>query len=219
MHVGCCVNGKARLACSTRTKGQHCSQPSALLSIYEEQIAAYLEVFHIPEDYQEKIMEAHRRLQSAYDDVCRETSRLEARLQRVRDLYELGDISKDEYVRKREAIHKELRALTPPEDNSESLDRLAGFLGNVSKAWGAADQEQRNRLARCLFEELWIKDKEVVAVKPRPELEPFFRLNYEEFVTTNNEGATPKGFHPPCAIHRLFGRDPVPSGFTARCGA
>jgi len=35
------------------------------------------------------------------------------------------------------------------------------------------------RLARCLFQEVWIKDKEVVAVKPHPELKPFFDLNYE----------------------------------------
>jgi hypothetical protein len=36
-----------------------------------------------------------------------------------------------------------------------------------------------------------------VAVKPQPEFEPFFRLNYEaylaESVTGNNEVATPRG--------------------------
>jgi hypothetical protein len=29
---------------------------------------------------------------------------------------------------------------------------------------------------------IWVKDKQVVAVKPRPELEPFFRLSYEEWL-------------------------------------
>jgi hypothetical protein len=33
-------------------------------------------------------------------------------------------------------------------------------------------------------------------VKPRPEFEPFFELNYEEFVMRNNELATPRGFDP-----------------------
>jgi len=41
-----------------------------------------------------------------------------------------------------------------------------------------------------LFEEIWIKDKEVVFVKPRPELDPFFRLNYEEFTKKAFEGVT-----------------------------
>lgn len=45
-----------------------------------------------------------------------------------------------------------------------------------------ANQEQRSKLARTLFQEVWIKDKQVVAVKPQPEFEPFFQLNYQEFV-------------------------------------
>jgi hypothetical protein len=49
-------------------------------------------------------------------------------------------------------------------------------------AWDSATERQRNRLARCLFDEIWLKDKAVVAVKPRAEFEPFFRLNYEELV-------------------------------------
>ena len=40
--------------------------------------------------------------------------------------------------------------------------------------------EQRNKLARCLFEEVWLEDKTVVAVKPKPEPDPFFRLNYQK---------------------------------------
>ena len=50
----------------------------------------------------------------------------------------------------------------------------------MATAWESATAEQQNKLARALFEEIWIKDKEVVFVKPRPELDPFFRLNYEE---------------------------------------
>lgn len=75
---------------------------------------------------------------------------------------------------------------------------------DVAWAWDAADQGQRNKLARCLFEEVWLKDKQVVAVKPRSEFEPFFRLNYGEFVKENIELATRGGFEPP--ISGLTGR-------------
>jgi hypothetical protein len=37
---------------------------------------------------------------------------------------------------------------------------------------------------------VWLEDRAVIAVKPRPELEPFFRLNYEEFVARNIEDET-----------------------------
>jgi hypothetical protein len=62
-----------------------------------------------------------------------------------------------------------------------ALDRLAEFLSDVTKAWKEANQEQRNRLGRQLFDEIWVKDKQVIAVKPRPELKLFFQLSYEEW--------------------------------------
>ena len=51
---------------------------------------------------------------------------------------------------------------------------------DLRPTWTAATQEQRNKLARALFDQVWVEDDVVVAVKPGPELEPFFQLNYEE---------------------------------------
>jgi len=56
---------------------------------------------------------------------------------------------------------------------------MAQFLASVADAWREADQKQRNKLARVLFEEIKLgSGGGVVAVKPRPELEPFFQLSY-----------------------------------------
>ena len=62
------------------------------------------------------------------------------------------------------------------------MEKLAEFLASIGSSWDEANQEQRNKLTRCLFQEVWVKGKEVLAVKPQPELLPFFELNYEEFV-------------------------------------
>ena len=86
---------------------------------------------------------------------------------------------------------KRLDALAPKLVETDHLDKLATFLGDVSSAWDVATQEQRNKLVRALFDEVWVEDKTVVAVKPLPELDPFFRLNYEEFVKENIEGGAP----------------------------
>jgi len=75
-------------------------------------------------------------------------------------------------------LQDELARLVPDGSKPDALERLARFLTNVAEAWTVADQEQRNRLARALFEEIWVKDKKVVAVVPRPELEPFFALRH-----------------------------------------
>ena len=87
-----------------------------------------------------------------------------------------------------------LRALTPPETKAKVLERLAEFLEDVPKAWKEANQEQKNKLARQLFDEIWVKDKQVIAVKPRPELKPFFQLSYEKWLKKfESENSTPLG--------------------------
>ena len=63
---------------------------------------------------------------------------------------------------------------------------LSSALDDSEKKWFVASVLRHlNQVPEKFFEPM---DKVVVAVKPRPELEPFFRLNFEEFVTQNIEG-------------------------------
>jgi DNA invertase Pin-like site-specific DNA recombinase len=172
------AHGRIRLGCSTRLKGGNCPQVSGYLDIYEQQLQAYLEAFHIPEDYQEKIFEAHQKLQSAYSDVDKQRTRIKAALQRLEDLYQWGHKSKQEYLAEYNSLRQELELLEPT-PGAQNLDKLAQFLKNVALAWKEANQEQRNRLAHQLFESVWIKDQKVLAVTPRPELRSFFDLEYQ----------------------------------------
>lgn len=76
-------------------------------------------------------------------------------------------------------LQKQLRQLAPAEEKVKNLDQLAHFLGHVSDAWKAGTQEQLNRMANVLFEQIWIEDSRVTEVKPREELKPFFQLSFE----------------------------------------
>ena len=180
--------GEPRLGCYSRQRGLGCTQRSASLSVYEDQILAYLSTFQVPEDYRKGIVEAHRKLEAAYSDSEEQRSQLELQLKRARELFEWGDYTRAECRSRRDDIVRQLDLLIPNPAGPEHLEGLARFLADVPSAWSAARQEQRNRLARCLFDQVWVEDKAVVAVKPRPELEPFFRLNYEDFVSENIEG-------------------------------
>ncbi|MDM7999668.1 MAG: recombinase family protein [Dehalococcoidia bacterium] len=170
--------GRVRLACNGRIKSDKCSQPSTFLDIYERQLVEYLRVFNIPEDYRGRLLEVHKKLQSAYD-VDLQRSALEARLKRVKEMYEWGHKTKAEYQADYAAIKRELQQLPQEPNNAQVLERLALFLRDIVVAWETATQEQRNRLATCLFEAVWIKDKKVVAVTPQPDFKPFFDLQYE----------------------------------------
>lgn len=180
IHISCVKNGKPRMGCYNRAKGWDCRQKSAPLDLYEQQVRAYLEMFVIPEDYQHKILDMHKKLQQSYD-IEKEQKQLQSKLQRLKDLYKWGDISREDYQREKEETVSQLTKLIPFNVSTELLKKFAEFLANVTIAWDQANNEQRNKIARCLFQEVWIKDKEVVAVKPQPEFEPFFKLNWEEF--------------------------------------
>lgn len=136
--------------------------------------------FVIPEDYQKRILEAHRKLEKAYSETEDHEKRLKASLKRLKEQYRWGHISQREYLKKYKETEAQLRQLAPGRNGQEELERLAHFLAD---AWREANQEQRNELARVLFEEVRLDNGgKVVAVKPQPELEPFFQLNYDEFV-------------------------------------
>ena len=62
IHVTCVKDGEVRLGCYNRTKGWDCSQKSTFLGTYEKQIRAYIDIFRIPDDYQQRILDMHRKL-------------------------------------------------------------------------------------------------------------------------------------------------------------
>ena len=62
---------------------------------------------------------------------------------------------------------------------TDNINRRPAFKEMVASALaGKFDALVVHKLDRCLFQEVWIKDKEVVAVKPQAELKPFFDLNH-----------------------------------------
>lgn len=141
-------------------------------------------------------MQAHRKLETAYDDIVKRRATLENRLARLKELYGWGHKSKEEYLTDYDAIQQELRILATPEDKGKILDKLAHFLGNVVEAWKEASQEQRNKLASTLFEQVWIEHNRVAGVKPREELKPFFQLSYDECLKSSTCQSDPPGVAP-----------------------
>ena len=117
-------------------------------------------------------------MESAYDAEKRRMA-LKNRLSKAKELYEWGHKTKEEYFTDYITIQRELRQLRPIQQRADILEKLAEFLKNIVIAWDKASQEQRNHLANCLLETVWIKDKKVVAVTPQPEFKSFFDLQYE----------------------------------------
>ena len=171
--------GRIRVYCSGRAQGGQCTCKGTFLDIYEAQVEWYLDQFQIPADYQQRILEWYEGLDSGYADAGKMRANLNGRLQRNKDLYSWGDITEEEYCSQRDAVKRELSELPVENQDSVTLERLADYLGSVKQGWQEADQAQRNRLARVLFEEVKVQDRQVVAIKPVKEMEAFFQVSYE----------------------------------------
>jgi len=146
--------GRPRVYCASRAEGLGCDFGGTFLDIYENQIEWYLDNFVIPDDYQQEILDAHKRLTKTYDDTQKQREQLKANLERLKKQYRWGHLSEREYLTEFQETETQLRQLSPLQHQEGGLKRLAQFLGNVAAAWREATQEQRNKLARVLFEEI-----------------------------------------------------------------
>jgi hypothetical protein len=92
----------------------------------------------------------------------------------MRDLYELGDLHRAEYVARREAINAELSALTPAA--IPDLDQARQVLEDFTIFWTReADPAAKRQFLSLIFENVWLDQDRVVAVQPKPSFLPFFQ--------------------------------------------
>ena len=164
--------------CYTRSQRRNgCTQPLVKVGILEEQIGDYLATFQIPEDYQRRILEQAGQGDSFVERIESRRASIEARLTRLQDLYELGDKTREEYLKKRTELQTELAKLKPAEDRQVDLQKAAELLGQFCLAWKAANREQQKKIARLIFDELWVDSNELAAIKPRAQFLGFFNLD------------------------------------------
>src|ERR1700733_6101999 len=94
-------------------------------------------------------------------------------LERLRDLYVMGALSKPEYVIRRQALEEELQRTKPP--TNPDLDRAAAILEDFARFWDAEPEPaERRKLILSLFEQVWQKDGKIVAVKPNHAFASYF---------------------------------------------
>jgi Recombinase/Recombinase zinc beta ribbon domain len=165
--------GEARYYCSTRRKKHGCDQPLAPALPIEHQIAEWVADFRPTAAIRDEIMARLAHGDASDEETMRRREQLKARRTRLRDLFELGDLQKPEYVSKRDAIDAELDALAP--GAAPDLDGARAVLEDFGRFWiDAKDPEVRRALLQQLFERVWIDGHRIVAVQPMPAFADLF---------------------------------------------
>ncbi len=165
----------ARYYCATRRADRSCDQPIAHAEQIEAQLAQYITGFAPTPAIREDIL---RRLANAAAPETSETAKrraaLEERLTRMRDLYELGDLQRPEYIARRDAIHTELSTLAP--QPIPDLDHAQQVLEDFTVFWEKEkDPAAKRQFLSLIFQGVWLDANRVIAVQPKPPFIPFFK--------------------------------------------
>jgi site-specific DNA recombinase len=205
MRVTRTERGRVRYHCRNKAQGLGCTGGGSFLDVYEEQLIADLSAFELPETWKRKLI-AQANEQAETPDLELQRQQLQTRLERLKELYAWGDLTRERYQRERDAIESELARLAPVEPEGSRLETFAAYLESLPLAWSDASPSQKNQLANVIYEEIWVDGPRVKYVKPRPEVEPLFQVRTgasqpilaerDELSHSMMAGATPMGFEP-----------------------
>jgi site-specific DNA recombinase len=181
-----------RYLCSTRRHGEGCDQPLAHAEPLEEQIVGWLRSFQPDAELRAVVLASLRQAAEREGDDAARRHELTGQLERLRDLYVMGDVTKDEYTLRRQAIEEELERVGPPLD--PQLDRAEAVLRDFSAFWDAEPKPaERRKLIAALFDRVWQDEGTIVAVRPR---EPFLRyFRAAENLASADAGGAEAGFN------------------------
>lgn len=177
-----------RYICSTRRYGNPCGEPIVKAELLEGQIVDWLRTFQPDDDMQDVVLGAIRATTHS-DEADRETRRREltSQLQRLQDLYVIGDLTKPQYVMRRQVLEDELERTGPPAD--PRLDEAAILLADFARFWEIEPSAaERRKLLASLFERVWAHEGTITAVKPRGPFASYFRAANEHGAESGSDG-------------------------------
>jgi site-specific DNA recombinase len=203
-----------RYMCSTRRYGHSCGEPITRALNLEAQLVDWIRAFQPDGELLDLLLETLRAEADTHTEQPAERrSELLGQLQRLRDLYVLGDLTKPQYVMHRQAIEEELQRLGPPAE--PAIDRARALLGDFQSFWDLeTEAAERRKLLLSLFEQVWAHEGQIVAVQPHDAFLPYFEAADETLQhrceNIGAEGGSDGGQTPRPAPHR----DPPPAAMT-----
>jgi len=158
---------------TAREHSADCSQLWVRAERAEDAVGTFLSDLALPDDWQAQIIrmvgESTGRV-----DYEGETRRLNQKLDRLRQLFLMGDIARPQYMSERDAIQSMLKQLAPPQ--LPDLEQAAVILKDFSCIWQNAMPMERKRILHELLDAVWLDYEKgpVVAITPKPQYQALF---------------------------------------------
>jgi hypothetical protein len=167
------ATGIRRYVCSTGRYGHACGEPIVKAEPLEAQLVDWIRTFEPDEQLRDLVVATIRESTTADDPDCTRRRDLTTQLERLQDLYVMGDMTKPQYVMRRQALEDELERVGPPKD--PQLDQAAALLADFGRFWEIEPSHaERRKLLASLFERIWEQGGTIIAVKPRAPFARYF---------------------------------------------
>ncbi|MEX1169334.1 MAG: recombinase family protein [Chloroflexota bacterium] len=185
----------AYMACPTQ-RGRHgCEQRAVRSAKIESQVETWLRTLRVPEDWRIDIERMQRRVATEGRRAPKvDTKRIEGQLVRLRELFVLGDVAREEYVGRKRELEASLDSAQDQPTYAEAvLVKAARLLNDLGDLWARATPDERTEIAQNLFAGIRVRDGEIVSARlARDEYLPLI-ASAEARVWM----ARPEGFEPP----------------------
>ncbi len=110
-------------------------------------------------------------------DSTKSAKRLRTELKRLKDLYLLQDIEREEYMRERSRIQAELDAL-PSAASARKGAAASEVLRGLAQVWEMATPAEKKKLVREVVERVELSSTQIRVIA-KPEYAPFFAENID----------------------------------------
>jgi Recombinase zinc beta ribbon domain/Recombinase len=156
----------AYYVCRARYGSHSCSQALAPVAELETELRSWLSQLRLPDGFAEEFSRAIRAGRGKPAPAQRRTVKsIETRLERLRELFEMGDLPRAEYVRRRDALQQELAdlAAAPP-----PIVQASETIATLTDDWDDLDGGHRRQVLETIFSELVLDEGRLVSATPRP---------------------------------------------------
>jgi len=162
-----------------RQQGRECDQRMVRAEDAEDALGDFLRRLRLPADWQARVLALIQEQAGQARDIERERARIEGQLERLKRLFQMGDVTEREYTAERDRLRAQLAALTPPA--MPDLARAAELLQDFGAIWNAATPRERRRVVHTLLETVYLDAERgpVVAIEPKAEFSALFDLAKE----------------------------------------
>lgn len=156
----------AYYVCRARYGSRSCSQKPAPVADLETEIRSWLEQLRLPDGFAEEFSRAMRAGRGKPAPERRATTKsIETRLERLRELFEMGDLARAEYVRRRDALQQELADLAAA---PQPVVQASETIVTLTDDWDDLDPGQRFRALETIFSEVVVNEGRIASATPRP---------------------------------------------------